>query len=390
MSSPLRCLILCPTAHDTEMITDALAGVAFTAFPCDSVEELCAEISHGAGVVLIAAEMVHGNTAVEISATLAVQPIWSVLPFILLTSVDARSDVEEATVDLFGPRASVSIIERPCRVATLTSAVRSAIHTRQHQYQMETLLERFDLQTKQLETSNRDLRRFAFAASHDLQEPLRTITSYLDLIMRRNQQQFDERSQRFFRYVIEDAGRLRGLISALLEYGKVGEMDPRMSTFKGEEVVSEALLNLDAMIEESHAIIDIGALPTIHADRVLITALFKNLIGNAIKYRKADPRLEITATESSSEWIFAVADNGIGIAPQHQERIFDAFQRLHTSDQYQGHGIGLATSKRVLDVHGGKLWVESSLGSGSRFFFSIPRPSDGISSCASIPAGSIS
>ena len=230
-------------------------------------------------------------------------------------------------------------------------------------------------QTKELEGSNRDLRRFAFAASHDLQEPLRTITSYLDLIEKRNHDRIDERSRHYFDYVSESATRMRGLLSALMEYGKAREIEPNMTTFPGEAVVGEALHNLGATIEDARATILIGELPTIHADRVLIAVLFQNLIGNAIKYRTAEPRIEISATESSTEWVFKVTDNGIGIDPAHQECIFDVFQRLHTAEHYKGHGIGLATCKRVVDIHGGRIWVESTLGVGSRFFFSIRRPS---------------
>ncbi len=374
MSGALRCLILAPTGNDTALIVEALATAGFLPHPCASLEDLCAEITAGAGAVVIAAEAIDGHAAAEIMVTLEDHPVWSMLPFILLTSADAPTDVDIAVVDLFGPRASVSITERPCRAGTLTSAVRSALYARQHQYEVHSLLERLDRQAHDLERSNRDLHRFAYAASHDLQEPLRSIMSYLDLIEQRNLQHLDERSRGFFRHVIEGAGRMRGLIRALLEYGRVSEVSPRMSTFAGADLVNEALHNLHAMIEDAHVTITIGALPTIHADRTLLPVLFQNLIGNAIKYRSAEPRVDITATETATEWIFVIADNGIGIAPHDQERIFDVFQRLHTSDQYKGHGIGLATCKRIADLHGGRLWVESKPGAGSKFFISIRRP----------------
>lgn len=374
MSDPLRCLILAPTGEDTVLIAEALASAGFLPYPCADLAGLCAEIAHGAGVIIIAAEAVAGQAAAEIAAALAEHPVWSMLPFILLTSADAASEVDTAVVDLFGPRASVSITERPCRSATLMSAVRSAIHARQHQYEMHALLERLDRQARDLEQSNRDLQRFAFAASHDLQEPLRSITSYLDLIEQRNHPQFDERSRRYFRYVIENARRMRGLIGALMEYGKVSETTPRMSTFPSAGVVGEALDNLQAMIEDAHATITVGTLPTIHADQALIAVLFHNLIGNALKYRSAQPRVEISATETPDEWVFEIADNGIGIAPAEQERIFDVFRRLHTADEYTGHGIGLAICKRIADLHRGRIRVESTLGVGSRFSVSIARP----------------
>lgn len=374
MNGSLRCLILAPTGEDTALITEALASAGFQPHPCDSLAGLCAEITQGAGVVIITTEAVVDQAAAEITATLAEHPVWSMLPFVLLTSADSPSEVDTDVVDLFGPRASVSLTERPCRSATLMSSVRSALYARQHQYDVRALLDRLDRQAQDLERSNRELQRFAFATSHDLQEPLRSIMSYLDLIEQRNAERLDERSRRYFRYVIESAGRMRGLIGALLEYGKVSETRPRMTTFPGETVVGEALHNLHAMIEDSHATITVGTLPTIHADRALIAVLLQNLIGNAIKYRSADPRVEISATETANEWTFVIADNGIGIAPADLERIFDVFQRLHTSNEYRGHGIGLATCKRIADIHHGRIWVESTVGVGSRFFVSIGRP----------------
>jgi signal transduction histidine kinase len=373
VNGSLRCLVLAPTGDDAALIAEALSAAGFAPQPQACVQDLCAAIPEGAGAVIVAAEAVDEQAALEIAATLDGDPVWSVLPFIMLTSADGRFDLDASLVDLFGPRARVSVIERPCRAAALTSAVRAALHARAHQYEVASLLARLDQQAQELERSNRDLHRFAFAASHDLQEPLRTITSYLDLIQQRNAERFDERTRHFFKYVIDGAGRMRALIGALLEYGKVGEAKARMATFPAEEVVGEALRNLAATIEDARAVVTTGPLPAICADRALLAVLFQNLVGNAIKYRTADPRVEITATESPTEWVFTVADNGIGIAPADQERIFDVFQRLHTSDHYKGNGIGLATCRRIVDLHGGRIWVESTSGAGSRFHVGIPR-----------------
>ncbi|HYE06729.1 MAG TPA: ATP-binding protein [Planctomycetota bacterium] len=374
MSEPLRCLVLAPTGDDAALIAEALAGAGLAPHACADVGMLCAEIPAGAGAVVIGVEALGNGAVADITAALARDPLWSLLPFVLLTSVDTPAHLDEAVDNLFGARASVALVERPCRVATLTSVVRTALHARRRQYEIEALLRRLDAQAQDLVRSNDDLHRFASVASHDLQEPLRSITSYLAILERQYADKLDARAHEYFRNVMDGAGRMRGLILALLEYGQVGHATPEMRTFSSEEAVGAAIHNLSALIEDSRASIRISGMPTITADRTLIVQLFQNLIGNAIKYRSAAPRIEVSGDDRDREWVFTVADNGIGISRENLERIFEAFQRLHTRTEYAGYGIGLATCRRIADIHGGRIWVESTLGAGSRFFFSIPKP----------------
>jgi PAS domain S-box-containing protein len=225
----------------------------------------------------------------------------------------------------------------------------------------------------ELRRSNTELEQFAYVASHDLQEPLRMITSYLNLLDRRARGKLDEDSEEFLRYAVNGAERMKSLIRDFLQVSRISRQALQLDSTSADSMVQTAFSNLTGSIEESHATIAIGPLPSIPADPVLLAQVFQNLVGNAIKFRgPRRPEIRISAREQGGEWIFSVRDNGIGIESQHAERIFQIFERLHEASEYPGSGIGLAVSKKIVERHGGRIWVESEHGAGSTFHFAIP------------------
>ena len=225
----------------------------------------------------------------------------------------------------------------------------------------------------ELHRSNEELEHFAYMVSHDLQEPLRMVASYTQLLARRYKDQLDANAQDFIRYAVDGAQRMQGFIQDLLLYSRVGTHGHPFEWLKMEDVVQKALDNLRFAIEEKQAEVVCGEMPELEADSVQMGQLFQNLIGNALKFSSGGPvRIEITATRRDEGWEFVVRDNGVGIDPKDAERIFVIFQRLHTHQEHSGTGIGLAICKRIVERHRGRIWVESELGKGAAFYFIIP------------------
>jgi PAS domain S-box-containing protein len=233
-------------------------------------------------------------------------------------------------------------------------------------------------QQRELERSNRDLEQFAYAASHDLQEPLRAVSGYCQLLQRRYKGQLDVNAQRYIAEAVNGARRMQALIEGLLAYSRVARRGNPIVPTDSQTAFDQALVNLEAAIGECGAVITHDRLPLVAADSMQLMLLFQNLIGNALKYRGADPpRIHVKAEERETDWLFSVQDNGIGIDPRHHEKIFLIFQRLHTRNEYPGMGIGLAICLKIVERHGGHLRVESEPGQGSTFFFNLLRPPQG-------------
>ncbi|MFH1759701.1 MAG: ATP-binding protein [bacterium] len=226
-----------------------------------------------------------------------------------------------------------------------------------------------------LEHSNKELKQFAYVASHDLQEPLRMVSSYLQLIKRRYNDKLDSDAVEFIDFAVDGAKRMHRLINDLLEYSRITRDSGKLKPVETGSVLRDVLDNLKISIEESGARITSDELPTVIGDRTQLVQLFQNLIGNALKFRNTEnPKINISVKLSHSEentWIFKVTDNGIGIDPSMVERIFVIFKRLHTREKYEGTGIGLAICKKIVEQHDGKIWVESEIGKGSAFCFSL-------------------
>lgn len=226
---------------------------------------------------------------------------------------------------------------------------------------------------EELIRSNRDLQQFAYVASHDLQEPLRNVASCLQMLEKKYESRLDADADQYIRYAVEGAVRMKALIQDLLAYSRVGTRGKPPGPTDCEQILAGALQNLRSAIIETRAMITHDPLPTIPADDTQVLQVFQNLIGNAIKFRRDDPpRIHVSAVKNRNEWIFSVKDNGIGIESRHLDRIFMIFQRLHKRSQYDGTGMGLAIVKKVVERHGGRVWVESEPGKESTFYFTIP------------------
>ena len=226
-----------------------------------------------------------------------------------------------------------------------------------------------------LKRSNYELQQFTFITSHDLQEPLRSIASFSQLLEMRYKNKLDDDADEYIKFVVDAAMRMKEMIQGLLDYSNIGTQKERCKPLKVEDILKQALYGLTELIEENNAEITYDPLPIINADKEQMIQLFNNLIENAIKFRKKDipPKIHISCQEDTqkNEYIFSIADNGIGLEPQYSNKIFEIFKRLHTIDEYRGTGIGLAISKRIVERHGGHIWVESILGNGATFYFTI-------------------
>ena len=227
--------------------------------------------------------------------------------------------------------------------------------------------------SEDLQRSNDELERFAYVASHDLQEPLRMVTSYLQLIERRYRDKLDPEGIEFIDYAVDGSNRMKRLINDLLTYSRVGTKGKEFIPVECNKIMDNVLGSLKISIQEAGANVVVHPLPVVQADGMQMEMLFQNLIGNALKFRGTQPPIvEVKADRKEDHWEFAISDNGIGIESKYLEKIFVLFQRLHTSQEYPGTGIGLAISKRIVERHGGKIWVESKPGEGTSFFFTIP------------------
>jgi PAS domain S-box-containing protein len=231
---------------------------------------------------------------------------------------------------------------------------------------------------EELKQKNDQLQQFAYVASHDLQEPLRMVASYTQLLAKRYVGRLDSDADEFIAYAVDGCNRMQQLILDLLAYSRSGADGKAQRVISTEDVLQEALMNLRAMIEESGAVVTHDSLPTIMSSGSQLGQIFQNLIGNAIKYRSASaPHVNISATKDGAKgWIFAVRDNGMGIEPQYFEKIFVLFQRLHGREEFSGTGIGLAVCKKIVEQLGGTIWVESQPEKGSTFYFSLPERGD--------------
>lgn len=237
---------------------------------------------------------------------------------------------------------------------------------KQYEEKLEQLVE-------DLEESNERLEQFAYAASHDLQEPLRMVSTYLQLIERRYEDALDEEGEELFEYARNGADRMRSMIDGLLQYSRIESMGNKFEPVELDAVLDDVCEDLRVTIEESGADITSDQLPRVNGDESQLRQVFQNLLTNAIKFSgEAPPQVHVSAEQDGDEWLIAVTDHGVGVDPDHQEQIFEVFEGFHEGGDYPGTGIGLAVCERIVERHEGEIWVESEPGEGATFMFTLP------------------
>jgi two-component system sensor histidine kinase/response regulator len=330
--------------------------------------------------------MMPGLDGFELLRELRADEATSTLPVILLS---ARAG-DEAVAEGLGVGADDYVL-KPFSARELIARVRVHLeHSRLISERsaltakLEWLEEKAALSTElgrrsaDLERSNADLQQFAHAASHDLSEPLRMVSSYVQLLRDRYRGKLDSDADDFIDFAVAGVTQMKRLIDGLLTYSRAGTSDYGMEELDCEELVADVMKVLTPLIREKQAEVSIDPMPTVAGDAIQLRELFQNLLSNALMFA-ADrrPRVEVKAERNGSHWRFSVMDNGIGIEPRYANRIFEVFERLHTRDAYPGSGIGLSTCKRIVERHGGRIWVEQQHEGGSRFCFTLPEAQPG-------------
>jgi len=363
----MRVLILAPIGRDGRLLADTLAKIDVESETTTCVDELNSLLAEGAGTAMVADEALGAEDLRVLADWLFAQPAWSDLPVIILTGAGRpTASSERRAIELAGI-GNVSFLERPVRPETVKGAVRTALRARMRQYEIRSRQEA-------LVRANADLEQFAHSASHDLREPLRSIGVYGELLARDYGGMLDERGIGFLHLVRESASRMEALLNDLLCYAHASSIQERSpEPVEARVPLDIALRNLASAISESCAAIGVDELPAVRMRESHLAQLFQNLVGNAIKYRREEPlRIHVGAQRVDGYWIFRVDDNGIGIPDEYKETIFGIFQRLHTSETYSGTGMGLAICQRIVERYRGRIWVESEVGRGSSFRFTVP------------------
>jgi signal transduction histidine kinase len=382
-SDPLdseRILIHAPFGRDSILIRNELREAGFSSYICESISDLCASIKEGAGAALVGDEAFSPIAIQRIGDLISHQAPWSDFPLLVMTTGGATTDASRYRVRILQPLGNVTLLERPLRPITLISAVKAALRARRHQYQLRHLLAELDASNSELKTANVDLMRvnreleeFAYVASHDLQEPMRMINIYTQLILKQLGDRGDSEIAEYASIVREGVTRMEALIRDLLIFSRTVHTERA-----GDDVadlstsLQQALDVLERRIHENSAVVDVCPLPCVMGDTRQLALVFQNLISNSIKYRKSDqaPKIQISAEESNGQWIIAVRDNGIGFEQQYAERIFGLFKRLH-KDEYPGTGLGLSICQRIVERYGGRMWAKGAANQGATFYFAL-------------------
>jgi signal transduction histidine kinase len=367
METPLSILILEDNPSDTELVRRELRKAGFSAtfqWAQDKASFLqsLAGASPAAILVDYSVPGFDGMSALTLS-----RERFPDVPVIVVSGAIG----EEVAIETLKSGATDYVLKQ--RLARLGPVLRRALREAEQLKERKQADEALRRTAEELARSNRELEQYAYVASHDLREPLRTVTGFLQLLRQKCAGRLDSEADTFIDYAVDGAERMRALIDDLLTYSRVGTRGLELAPTDACTALQQAEHNLLASIRESEAQITHGALPTIPVDGVQLTQLFQNLVANALKFHsEAPPAIHVDASRKQDHWVFSVRDNGIGIDLGSEERIFQIFQRLHSRKKYAGTGIGLAVCKKIVERHGGRIWVESRPGEGATFFFTIP------------------
>ena len=364
----MRVLILAPVGRDATLLAQTVQALDLETAIVPDANALAKELPQGVGVAIVADEAISPRDIHKLTSWLSAEPPWSDPPIVVLTSRGHSLQYSHRRAQEFSTLGNFTLIERPMRPETMQSAVRAALRGRMKQYEIRN-------QQDALLRANADLEQFAHSASHDLREPLRNIRIFNELLQREYGQALDPRGSGFLEMVGANAVRMDHLLADLLAYTQASSIpDSLPEAISAQSALDAALGNLASAIQETNAKITAAAMPSVRIRESHLQQLFQNLLGNALKYRRENgfPQICVTSKRAGEFWLFSVADNGIGIAPEHREKIFGIFQRLHTKGQYAGTGMGLAICQRIVERYRGRIWVESAPGQGSEFLFTIP------------------
>ena len=376
-----RALVLAALDRDAELTAAVLREAGHPAVICCDVSALSRGMAEGAALAIVAEEALTGEAIESLGTALKQQPPWSDIPFVVLTTGGRSTTLSLQRFHVLESLGNITLLERPVRTVTLLSSVRAALRSRRRQYEMRDHLRERKLveealvqQAEQLARSNSDLQQFAYVTSHDLQEPLRTIASFSQILTKRYRGKLDADADEFIGFITSGVYRMQAVIDDLLAYSRiVNQPGTTAVQARLSEVVEWARQNLRRSIEENNATVTCDDLPAVEGDRVELVQLFQNLLSNAIKYRRPDtpPEIHVGAERRDGEWLVSVRDNGMGFDPAYREHIFALFKRLHGSD-VPGTGIGLTICRTIVERHGGRIWAESNPGKGTTFFFTLP------------------
>ena len=358
----IRLLLIEDSPDDALLIRESVMESAGERFRTDWVERLADGLdrlrSHAADVVLLDLSLPDSYGLDTFNRVHAMAPD---IPVVLLTNLEDE-------------RMAVQAVQRGAQDYLMKSSasgpllIRSILYALERQRLNDELLER----TQELERSNRDLEQFAYAASHDLQEPLRMVRSYMEFLAEDYVDRLDAEGKQYVAFAHDGAVRMQELVRALLTYSRVGSETRPFELVDTAGLLRQVTHDLKQVIEASSATVTHDELPEVPGDRTQLGQLLQNLVGNALKFRgERTPRVEVSCRPDHGNWEFSVRDNGIGIAPEDFNRIFDMFTRLHHRSEYTGTGIGLAMCRRIVERHGGRIWLQSELGRGTAFFFTL-------------------
>ncbi len=371
-NSERRVLVLALIGRDGSLICQTLSQAGIEAQLCRDPESVQREVMQGAAAVVLTPESLGSDGVERISDAIRKQPSWSDLPVLIMTADGVVSQLIKRNLKLFEPLGNTTLLERPVRTTTLVSVVRTALRARQRQYEIRDHMFERSRVAEELERSNEDLKQFALVAAHDLQEPIRTVASFAQLLAVRYEGKLDPSAEEYINHIVSGAHRMSRLVEDLLTFAQLSTRPTVLSSQDSEVMLETAQFNLDAKIRENAAVVTHDPLPRVMADQMQIIQVFQNLIGNAIKYRSAEsPRVHVSARLEGTECIFCVRDNGIGFKQEYADRIFGLFKRLH-GKEVPGTGIGLANCRKILERHGGRIWAEAEEGVGAAFYFALP------------------